>query len=266
MNMSLEDYVRPITAKSFEWTTILNLTDITCSRSELVSIHRLTNIGALTIGPGVQMPDVGIDDSILRSWTRAATENNAFSMLKVIACRGQRQLTARAFDYISRLKALSLFALEKNSLGSYDKHIAKALGWKYTTGKALSTILDESFCTNDSWESVIKALHTYGRGLCAVSTAQTEIEDDSCLQYLSLSLGGKQKSATVDIVGKDALCCFERVRVLETGCSENETTARHSERHQWKRPSTEDHSGELNKKRTVKASKFVENAFIDFGI
>ena len=260
VNMYLEDYVQPITAPSFEWITFLTLTDITCSRSELINMSQLTNLGALTVGPGLQAPDDGVDDSILRCWARASAESKAFSKLKVLACRSQGQLTTRTFEYVGDLKPLSSFILEQYSVGGSDRHHAGSFGWKRRSGNSVRALLAKYSCRTTSWDSIIKALYTHGG--CSDNVIETDNEADDSLPILDMSLGGDQKPAIVDVNGKLRLNCFSRSSTSTRSISSLTQPS-------GKKRSMQPMSGaEPSEKRQIKKSRQtqVENAFSEFGI
>ena len=269
--MYLADYLGPITAHSFEWITFLSLTNITCSRSELINISGLANIGVLTIGHGVQVPDLGIDDSILRSWARASAETNSFSKLRVLACRKQRELTTRAFEYISSIGTLPLLILQECSIGARDQHLASSIGWKHISGDALSTVLTDKNGAMNSWDSIVKALYVQGgkKGLGYIATRDS---DASCpLPILNMSLGGESKPA----IGKAeniCLSCFQKSKqsTLDepNALRQPSHPASYSESSQGEKRSLQQAQDiGSRKKRLVKPSKQtqVEQAFTEFG-
>lgn len=276
VTMSLEGYLKPITSPSGQWITFLNLMDVTLLRSDMISISQLTNIGALTIGHGVHVPNLGMDDSILRSWARAAKDLNAFSMLRVLACRRQRQLGALAFEYISNLPALTALVLEDCSLGPHSTHVADIYGWKYNTGRALSKSLKKMGCTSDSWDCVLKVLYTFGTGAPSeISTASPDEGTDPPLT-LELSLGGEPEHATIveaGMSGKNSLYCFHRrtaTRLKDSESSELTTNvkAQHLLNAEKKRSRNHALDQRPKKRRVVKESRQtnVESAFAEFGL
>lgn len=47
-NMGLGEYIKPISSTKFDWISFLTLSYITCSRTDLVKISHLPNLGVLT--------------------------------------------------------------------------------------------------------------------------------------------------------------------------------------------------------------------------
>ena len=146
--MALSLYVNPLSTSEFQWITFLTLSNITCSRLDLINLSKLSNIGALTIGPGVEAPESGIDDRILRAWAHAAEESNSFSMLRVLMCRYQDQMSAAALEHLTRFPALAVIGVESCSIGSGQETAAQTLGWEYKTRVALGKFLLEGGATS----------------------------------------------------------------------------------------------------------------------
>ncbi|MCJ1300130.1 hypothetical protein MMC08_002924 [Hypocenomyce scalaris] len=247
--MVLADYVKPVTSLSFNWITFLTLGNITCSRADLVNISRLTNIGALAIGKAVSIGDTGLDDSIVRAWSRAATENGAFSMLRVLVCRSQKEITPRSFAYFNQFPALALFAVDHCNIGPRDKEQALSLGWKYRTGKDLSGFLMDGGLTDHKWDSTMHASFRCGGVFCLEDLTAEGVEAIDSLPVLHLSLGGAPPDAALDIQTDERMRCFQRVsRQVTVPVIQNTVV---------KRPMSEavQMSGQPRKKPTVRASK-----------
>ncbi|MCJ1246569.1 hypothetical protein MMC30_003777 [Trapelia coarctata] len=246
-NMALGDYIKPLVSLSFQWIAFLTLSNITCSRHDLINVSKLTNIGALTIGHGVEAPDVGLEDSVVRAWGRAATENGAFSRLRVFACRAQRAITSQVFDYLSQFPSLTMFVVEDCNIGSQDKPYAKAQGFKYRSGKDLSEFLVSGGATNSSWDSVLHAYFQLGSGLRDAIPNGDSVEGGNIPHVLHFSLGGAPPDAEVDSVGSRSMRCFYRCKSHSEGRQHLPTTE--------KRPPTNPHPSQpLSKKIAMKIS------------
>ena len=189
--MAFPYYVKPLLSASMQWITFLTLSSIICSRLDLINISKLSNIGTLTIGEGVEVLDGGFDDSIVRAWARAATEFDAFSMLRVLACRKQQSITPQIFLSISQILPLLLFLLEDCSIGSRDRPHAEASGWKYRSTNKLGEFLKGRGINDSSWDSIIHACFCQNADVSTVTP------------ILHFSLGKLLK-------GDDGLRCFYR--------------------------------------------------------
>ena len=163
----ISDYLKPLLSTSMQWITFLTLSGVPCSRLDLINISKLSNIGALTIGERIESSDGGFDDNIVRAWARAAAESDAFSMLRVLACRKQQSITPKIFLYISQILPLLHFLLEDCSINTQDRQSAEASGWRYRTTNKLGEFLRRRGVNNTSWYSVIHACFRHNAELNA---------------------------------------------------------------------------------------------------
>lgn len=209
---SFTSYTTPLISPSFHWITFLTLSFITCSRTDLLQLSRLVNLGVLSICEKVNCPDIGLDDSIVRSWGRAAKESNAFSMLRVLNCRSQREITPRLINYLNDFSSLALFAVEDCNIGPQDKRLALSLGWQYKTGVDLSKFLVEAGATSSAWDTIIRALFR-GSGSFSIKPMTAEgVAAVDALPVLQFSLGGVVPDAVVDVAGSHSLRTFHRMK------------------------------------------------------
>lgn len=209
---SFTNYMTPLISPSFHWVTFLTLSFITCSRTDLLQLSRLVNLGVLSICEKVICSDIGLDDSLIRSWGRAAAESNAFSMLRVLLCRSQREMTPRVLNYLNDFSSLALFAVEDCNIGPQDKRLALSLGWQYKTGVDLSKFLIEAGATDSTWDTVIRACFR-GSGPFIVKRVTAEgVAAVDALPVLNFSLGGAVSDAVVDVTGNHSMRTFHRVK------------------------------------------------------
>lgn len=230
-NIRLGNYIKPISSPSLDWITFLNLSNITCSRIDLIQISQLANIGALTIGPDVQAEEIGLDDSIIRSWARIAATSKAFSMLRVLGFRSQKDITYRIFSHLAQFPALAIFNVEDCNLGSQNMSNAVCHGWKYRTGKELSDCLVKGGTTEAAWDSVTHASFQLGAQYNVEALTAEGVEAIDGLPRLQLSLGGLPRPAAVDASGNGSLRSFYR-SMLATP-RENATTASSPKKRPW---------------------------------
>lgn len=166
------------------------------------------------MGKGFKAPDIGLDDSVMRAWGRAATQSNAFSMLRVLSCRSQKEITARSFSYLKLFPSLALFNVEDCNISSRDKPTASSLGWKYMNGKGLSDFLVNNGATSSRWSSIIHACFTGGGAFSIVELTAERVEAINSLPVLHFSLGSAPADATVDASGKQVMRSFRRRKSL----------------------------------------------------
>ena len=210
VNLRLIDYINPVISLSFDWITFLALSNVTCSQSDLIQISRLTNLGALTCGPNVRTPDIGLDDSVIRSWSRTAASSNAFSMLRVFSCRSQKEITSKSFKHLKVFPALAVFNVEDGNFGLSAEMMAFQHGWRYRTGIYLSNWLVKGGILDASWDSTIYVCFKIGGMVSAGNLIDEGLTVVDSLPVLRLHLGGTQGDAILDRTGDRSLRSFYR--------------------------------------------------------
>lgn len=209
--MGFNDYLTPLNSSAFQWLTFLTLSNITCLRNDLINLSRMTNLGVLTIGQGVLTPDVGLEDGIVRAWSNAAAEADAFSMLRVLNLREQKHLTPRVFTFLHRFPSLALFNLEACSIGIKDKQAALANGWRYKTGRMLNEYFSETGKIDKTWDSAVHACFRAGGAYGIEKMTAEGVEAINSLPVLHFSLGAMPPDAGFNTSGNCRLQCFSRV-------------------------------------------------------
>lgn len=211
---SFTSYLTPLISPTFHWITFLTLSFITCSRTDLLQLSRLVNLGVLSICEKVKCPDIGLDDSIIRSWGRAAAESDAFSMLRVLNFRSQKEITSKVLTYLNDFSSLALFAVEDCRIGPQDKRLALNFGWQYKTGVDLSKFLAEAGATNSTWNAIIRAFFR-GSGPFSVKHITAEgVAAVDALNVLHFSLASAVPDAVVDVTGNHSMRTFHRMKDL----------------------------------------------------
>ena len=131
LEMGLDDCIASLMHPSPSWITFLTLTDTACTKTGLIRLSRLSNLGVLTILPckGTQRVETAVilvDDSLFRAWGRAASEIGAFSKFRIFLCYSQSILTKQAFSYLQDLPSLGLMEFGKCHA---DVAAGKCSGW-----------------------------------------------------------------------------------------------------------------------------------------
>lgn len=275
-NGSFKSYIEPLISPSFHWLTFLSISNLPCSRTDLLQLFQLTNLGVLTVGQGVDCSGsgIGLDDSIIRSWARAAatSSGSAFSCLRVLNCASQQALSAKILSYLNDFPALALFTFGHCPgihHGLRDKTEASRLGWRYKTGAELSVFFAQLGATSASWDDVSRASFR-GCGPFSVKQITAEgVEAFDTLPVLHFSLGNKP-DAVVDGTRAQSLRAFYRVKeyvptapapIMDLAA----VSGLEKKKKKEKRPLEEQHPGQElgsttitprpRKKPTIKASK-----------
>lgn len=212
-NMALADYINPLVSPSFQWLTFLTLSNIICSRADLIAIAKLDNIGALTIGKGVQAPDFGLDDGIVRAWAAAATDAGAFRTLRVLACSHQYLVTPTVFEHLTRLPALNLFLVEAcKRIPRFEQP-----NWAYQTGHDFGRkLLASKGGSRGLWDSFIHYSFTKSGKLIKLGRELGDIDAQDAKPKLHFFLGVNPWFAAFEhIENMDMQCFFRKTRPAE---------------------------------------------------
>lgn len=246
-DQALPEYIERVTAPAFQWVTFLDLSHVTCTRKDLMSVSKLANIGALTFGRQLNVADGGLDDTIFRAWSRYAMETGAFSMLRVVACRRQKDLTHRTIEYITELPSLAMFIMEDCSIGCKQKPIAADLGWKYKTGLDLSNFLTRSGANGPDWTTFIHACFSQAGPYGVERLTEAGVEAINSLPILDFSLGRLSEDTKIDKMGQQSMRCFYRAKPSKRALQELTVSK--------KRPLGKTNAAQPGAKRLIKASK-----------
>ena len=211
-NTTFSNYISPLISSSFQWITFLTLSDITCSRTDLVQLSRVVNLGTLTIDEGVNCLDGMFDDSIIRSWGRAAAESNAFCMLRVLVCRSQQGISIRTFDYLHFLPSLAFFNIQNCNIGSEDRSVALDKGWECVSSKQTLNSLPVNAAANPAWDTDLQAWFTNGGRLDVERISAEGVQAIDSLPLLHISLGGVPPKFNWNLSDKLRMRSYRRVK------------------------------------------------------
>ena len=208
--MRLSAYIKPISSPSFDWIVFLNLSHLTCARTDLVQISQLPNIGALIIGPKFLNEEAGLDDSVIRSWTRVAATSNAFSRLRLLSFRSQKDISHTIFNDLAHFPALVALIVEDCKLGPQHGSYALSFGWRHGTWNSLKDYLVKEGQIKVGWDAIMHASFQENslRQTETLTVERTTSVD--ALPRLILSLGGLAHEIAPDIAGNDKLWSFLR--------------------------------------------------------
>ncbi|KAL8943269.1 MAG: hypothetical protein Q9216_001180 [Gyalolechia sp. 2 TL-2023] len=123
----LSECISHVVSPSFAWVTFLTLAHVSFSRTDVVQVARLTNLGRLSLGP-FSNGDLGLDDNIIRAWSRAASEAKAFAKLRILVCRSHFDLTSQIFAYFQEFPALGLFCTNNTNDSAAIKNHSRESG------------------------------------------------------------------------------------------------------------------------------------------
>lgn len=205
----MDAYLKPLVSSSFRWIVHLTISNLDFSRAEIAGLSRLVNLGALTIGNSPT--GTFLDDGIIRAWARAATEVGAFSMLRVLLLKTQKEITPQSFAYLNQFPSLALFNTENCNLGPRTKAAALALGWKHRTGKDLQEFLIKGGLTKSSWDSTVLAMFRQAGAYNTDHFGQESVEAIDSLPVLHFGLGRLPQGAALALTLDGRMRCFQRL-------------------------------------------------------
>ena len=208
-NIPLGGYVKPLLSPSFDWIVHLTISNSAFSRAEIVGLSKLVNLGALTIG--ASPTGTFLHDSIIRAWTREATEVGAFSRLSVLILKAQKEVTLQSLVYLNQLSCLALFHTEDCNFGPETKAEALALGWKYRKGNDLTYLLSKGGLKFKSWDSTVRASFRQAGSYNADLLGPEGVEAVDSLPVVHFCLGAPPEEASLDITTYERMRGFQRI-------------------------------------------------------
>ena len=182
---SLVECTKHIDSPSFHYITFLTLSNIDCTRSDLIQLSRLTNLGMLTVrNDGSSC--VAFEDNIIRAWGRGASEAGAFTRLRILVCRFQFYITGKIFAYFQTFPALDLVLLDQCRVSREFTNHAKQHEWH---AMRRSKSHGGSFAEESpAWKEIYKGLTKEG-ALFDIDSMQKPSENDEGSQpVLEVSL------------------------------------------------------------------------------
>lgn len=111
---------------------MLTLQTINCTRSDLVSLTRLTNLGCLTMGEHLVCDaGPGVDDAVVRAWSdHMDADANLWRMLRVLSLRLQPRITVRSLRHLRTLPMLQVVNVSECGIAWEQRKEVRGLGWR----------------------------------------------------------------------------------------------------------------------------------------
>ena len=153
--LDFDDIILHASSLSFQWMTYLTIANIRCTRASLAQVSQLNNLTVLHVGPNIKVEDADFDDRIIRTWSRAATEANAFSRLRVLNCYQLVHVTEKAFGYLLQIPSLTYFVREEKSV--VNETNLRGWGWQYMSVRCFKKHLSNIGLTNQRKDPVARA-------------------------------------------------------------------------------------------------------------
>ncbi|KAH0556023.1 hypothetical protein GP486_006037 [Trichoglossum hirsutum] len=253
-SIPLDGYVKPIVSESFHWITHLSISNVIFSRSELVNLSKLVNIGALDILASPRFPQISRDtmeDGIVRAWSRAAAEEGAFPKLRVLMLRYHTEVTPRSLEYINSFPSLMLYNVTGCSITARSEAKARKLGWTCEAGRDLVEALHRDKEMARSWDLPIHACFRRAGVLQSLDTSKVEsVKRIDKLPVLNFRIGPNASEDLFTAFLKLDMLFFQRLPPDDTGtASESEASKKDGPEDDRPEPSPP------HKRRKLKVSK-----------
>lgn len=110
-------------------------------------------------------PAETVDDSLIRAWSRACEEHDAFPKLRVLILRRCRKITRVSLVHLCSFPALVLLHIVGSKITANDEASARQRGWSCESGAALSQALLRDREQSRSWDIPIHASFRRAGGL-----------------------------------------------------------------------------------------------------
>ncbi len=197
-SLPLPSYLEGIISPNYQWLTHLTLLNVTIPRTSLIQVASVTNLVALAVGPNVLAPDIGVDDSLIRTWSRSASMG-AFHSLRVLVLREQIHVSARVFEYLMSFPALAIFATNSvRGSGLSHKNNALSFGWKHRKdksteeGRNLGRRKDRS-----GWDELLQELIKLSGTVDAETLSNRNVRVLDMVPVIHLAVGGYSDNANL---------------------------------------------------------------------
>ncbi|KAI9707207.1 MAG: hypothetical protein M1836_000167 [Candelina mexicana] len=190
-SIALEEYIKTITSHAFDWITYLSISNIAFTRTELIKISKLINLGALDILGSTELyrATSKMEDGIVRAWSAAAVEGGFFSKLRVLILRKHRDITSRSLEYLNCFPSLTLYRVSECSISFTDDKKAESFGWTCEFGKKLLDALPRDKGMARSLDTPIQACFRKVRGLGCGESEIAEAGRVNSLPVLDFRVG-----------------------------------------------------------------------------
>lgn len=142
-------YVEPLTSKTFDFVSSLSIT-VGFPIADLVRLSKMTNLGVLeivnpygspTYDPYVR-PFSAIEDRVVRAWARAAADDGAFPILRILKLWNHPKLTGQSLEYLNCFPSLAVYDVSGCGFGLGSKIEARKYGWRPNINTNLLGVLD----------------------------------------------------------------------------------------------------------------------------
>ena len=140
-NRRLDVYTDPLVSKSYEFVTSLSIT-IPVPISDLIKLPNVNNLGVLELINAQGDEDISVGDRLIRSWSVAALNDGAFSVLRILKLWNHEGLTNKSLAYLNSFPALAVYDVQGCGFDLGARVEAASLGWKPTLDTDILGLLE----------------------------------------------------------------------------------------------------------------------------
>ncbi|KAI9723668.1 MAG: hypothetical protein M1812_000968 [Candelaria pacifica] len=211
-SIALEQYMKTVTSQEIDWITYLSISNVAFTRTELIKLSKLVNLGALDIlgSTGLCRATSSVEDSVVRAWSTVAAEGGAFSKLRVLILRNHRDITPRSLEYLNCFPSLTLYKVSGCSISFLDDEEVKSSGWSCSSGKELLEALSRDKGMAHSWDTPIHACFRRAGNLKSGVSEVAEAERINSLPVLNFRIGPTAGEDLFTSLSHHAILCFQR--------------------------------------------------------
>ena len=116
---------------SYEFITSLSIT-IPVPIPDLIKLSNVNNLGVLEVINTQGAENISIGDRLIRSWSAAALNDGAFSVLRILKLWNHQGLTTKSLPYLNGFPSLAVYDIQGCGVDLDAKVEAIRLGWKPT--------------------------------------------------------------------------------------------------------------------------------------
>ena len=168
----LAERLEHLNSQSALFITCLTISKVQFTRTDIINISQLKNLGALDISVGMGEGS-DVDDNVVRNWGRRVVESEegSFANLRVLILRNQPGITAQSFQYLNDFPVLVLFGIQHCGICTRDEPFARSSGWTHEDPHGLLDPLQREIDKAHSWDGPIRSCFEHSAKLAQTDKA-----------------------------------------------------------------------------------------------
>lgn len=176
-------YISRMTSSTHSWLVCLTIT-APFTHTSIINLSSLTNLVVLDVGSSASTltststpAHSQITDTIIRSWSRSATETSAFSKLQALLLRDQPAITHLSLTYLNAFPSLVLYGVKACFRLCRSTHaMAESLGWTTSDDHGVLRAIEKDIESGYSWDCAMTSCFKH---TTALLPTEPEIDADA---------------------------------------------------------------------------------------